>query len=492
MLNVYPKHRPHVKDVLSSPFFNKHRVLIEQDKKDATSSNENSGGYIQKRISTNNQISKNNQIPAQGSIHDIIKTINNRDFNGNNHGNFKKKKTYNSETSHHYTITTNSNKVSSSNKGPEKVTRIETFGNNNDNSNHNKFQKSNNNNNGMKKNNVFYSFNNQNSLTQNNQISTGFTSGTISKINSNFQKKKDTQNFKKKPTFENIEVNTNTNQVQKHYSVVQNSSFKKKQNPKTNKLSALKHKILNSNTKKGNSQNSVVLVQPSGLRKISANSKIQFQSQSKSQHKSVDGFKQRAQKLNTHSSSKNTPQKWFPKRISGASSFQTSKLGSKLSGKIYGSNISSSIKKIGTYSNSVSNNKFNKYSNSVQNTKGNLLSISKGEPIKKVHNHAFRSVRNPTSFSSSFQSQRGLQNYSNGANKQNSFNLKRKLTSGSNQGQKMNFLKKKPVKSFVKFLQPKIIKKDGNRNQSFRSNRIIPKFETSKNGTRVVKFTKGN
>ena len=415
MLNVFPKQRPHVKDILADPFFNHHKQLIESNSSNST----NLG-------STDNSYSKSNTVSSKnGNIHDILKTINERE--AKNIQNFKKKN--NSGISKQYTVYSSTN----GNSKKQKIFRFDSFKSGNSSYSSNQSP--------MHKNNVFYSFSSQNSAKRNNFSKSQNLQNNQPSLNSNFIKSVEVKNFKKQ------------NQPQKF---VVNNAFKKKSNPQTNKLSALKQKILNS--KKGTNsafstfQQTNKKFQPRSIYKSPIQSKLRSPIQSNSEHKPISGIKW----SQSHSSSRNTPQKWGSKKFV---SYQSSKLGSKLIGKNNFSTHDPRKIKMNSQTNNYSSNKFTKLDS--KNTKTNLLRISKGEPRSKFQNHAFKSVRNPASFSSSFQSQRGVQTFSNRnssssqGNNQGSFNGKKHTI----QSNKTNFFKKQPVKSFVKFLQPKLSEK---------------------------------
>ena len=467
MLNVFPKQRPNVTDILADPFFNHHKQLIESN-------------YPSQNLNSPDQPSfpQTSKISNSGnqSVHNILKTINMRDSN-NSQSSLKKND--NSGISSQYKVYSTGKPASNLNPDTKKIFRFDSFKSNGDSHYSTSSQSP------LNKNNVFYSFSTQNSVKRNN---------TFSK-SGNFQNNKPTQ---KSNFIKSVEMKSFKKQSKPQNFVVTND-FKKKTSPQTNKLSALKNKILNSKKNTNSSfstfQNGPKKFQTRQIYKspIQSSSKLRTQIHSNSEQKPVSGSKWTSQ---SHSSSRTTPQKWVPKKFS---SYQTSKLGSKLVGKNnFSTNDPEKIKINSQIDNYSSNNKFSKYSSSTSNAKTNLLSISKGQTRPKFQNHAFKSVRNPASFSSSFQSTRGLRTFTNRTSSsstggiQGSFNAKKNFLMNSNQAHKMNFFKKKPAQSFVKFLQPKIVRKDIKKKQSFKSNRIIPKFDTTSNGTRVVKFQKGN
>jgi hypothetical protein len=253
------------------------------------------------------------------------------------------------------------------------------------------------------------------------------------------------------------------------------------------------------NNPKNNFQSGVMKIEnPLKNRKFVSNfkySKSPISNQQKGNFNSEQKPITRTNFQSNFSNSKSNTVKWQPKKF--VSSYQNSKLGSKLQSKIMVNNSepTSSNNNVKQFVNRIQPSGKKYFKNYKVFNKNNLIKVSQGKDSSSNSNinvHAFKSVRNPKSFSSSFQINREITTFNknsqgNSPKKLNKepHNIKRKFFSSTNQDQtlnKLNFMKKAPAKSFIKFLQPRIIRKDFNKNQSFKSNRVLSNMSKT-NGT---------
>lgn len=469
MLNVYPKNRPNVRDVLADPFFARYRSLIEDSQskgespldsappKYTPSSNSsknaisfNSLRAIKEQDSANNSL--NNSINNSGNIVSIkaaeqpggIHVVNSgkNAFHFNSHqpvnqpsnANFKKK-IVSAPTSQFVSKQTFSSYSSDSGGLGGELMKV-------------------------------------NSITSTQSNPTHFV-----KVSS----------FKKKPKMTQIEVNDK----KEGFEFVQSKTL----NPGdlSRKLTFEAKQTVFKKQRPGDFKNkrNVISVNGAGIRKFGSNFKkvkspISFQKKQRvqfhSEQKPVTGFKWQGQ--STQANSKVQSNKWTPKKFV-PSMYKNSKLGAKLVNK--NPTLASGNRVVKTISNS---NRFMRKLPQTQSVgqanpvQANLISLSKGEriPTSSDAKVSFRSVRNPRSFSSSFQIQRKFVNAPKQATPENAKNVsqlernKLKFQSASSPNQPPrtpHFLKNRPQQSLLKFLEPKIIRKNFIKSPQIGSNRIL-------------------
>lgn len=205
----------------------------------------------------------------------------------------------------------------------------------------------------------------------------------------------------------------------------------------------------------------------------------------RSEQKPVTGFKWQAR-----AAEKKPPAKWVPGKF-GSSAYHNSKLGAKLISSNQTHAVGGRVVRAGGGLGRFLRKPVQKQT--TQSTlsgrllgdtaKRNLIQVSRGQPSGSAQSNApgLHSESHPKGAASGFQKQRVFASFgtkpSEGAPqgaKQGSFEVKRKFFStSSQQGARPNFLKKAPFRSFVKFLEPKIIRKDFAKKESFGGNRIV-------------------
>ena len=505
MLNIYPKHRPHVKDILADPFFSQYRKKIESEKMQSRGSHSTSGATSIQRNSNSTGMTASPKFITLASL----KSIKEQDSTQNSLNN-SLQKSVNTGSSKQYSLFKEPTNITSVNSNGQKKFRFETF----------KKESSSTDLNGMirrvisneisvtqspsKKRNIFYNHDFSNSEKK---IATMISDKVIPPPSNNipsFNKNVEMRSFKKKKTTEqiNVESTNDKNKIKRVFKSKINKpgNYQNQKTPKTNKLNALKQKIMKSNPKNNTSNN--LTNKPENKHIISnfkTNQKSPLINQQKnkihyhSEQKPISGFKWGNQQLKNYQTT-TTPQKWAPKKFYSGS-FQGSKLGNKLLNKnqfISTNPVKRQINNIQKLKNKPIQSNSNTFKgklikHSAPSNRSNLIKISKGEGPVNLKKNAFNSVKGPQTFSSSFQSQRVFSSHNNLNSTHKDFNInpqsvnmKKKIYSSTSQpSDAVHFFKKPPIQSMVRFLQPKIIRKEVKKNQSFRSNRIISNIKPS-------------
>jgi len=493
MLNVYPKHRPNVADILADPFFNRHKKMIEETQQrqsttlTSNSSQRNSETNL-KRISSSSpkviQLNSLQSIKEQNSVNNSV----------NNSLNTSIKKTQTQLFQLNSSTNSNDQKILRVNSHNQPKSTFEKV---------NKFTFSNSSYQSQKPN--IYQNNNFNNSYSHPQVRT-LEPQSVTSSNSNYEKIPNTNFFKKKTNTEKIQVNEQpryiiNNKVAKALT----SKLQVRKTPSSNKNFKLKKKVIGSHSK-NNFQ--------TGIKKIDNPLKNRkFVSSFKYGHSPVTGNYNSVQSSNSKPkllsvNAKQNNVKWQPKKF--LSSYHNSKLRSKLQNKIKtlnsGQSSGNMSHHVRLFSKKSGQNQPTHYYSQSQTNKNNLIRVSNGQgsdsSFGNINTEAFKSVHNPKSFSSSFQiSKNKFQFNKNSVGNSpirpatSSFHEKRKIqsTTSSNQQtpQKFHFLKKAPTQSFIKFLGPKIIRKNFNNNQSFKSNRVISNIGKTNGNLKTVDVGKG-
>lgn len=482
MLNIYPKNRPHVRDILADPFFSRYRQMIEDSQLrgesplESTVSHQRSQPHSSK--TTKNVISFNS-----------LRAIQEQD-SGNNSLNDS---------------TNNSGNIISIKKNDE-ATSIKSFHSNNKNYQFNSFK--------SYQNPTTHNFKKQKMTPQPGQFTSNQTisafSSDSSRLGSEFQKvnsissTNSTQSqyvkvasFKKKPEIFKFEVNSQK-EANKNLNAIQSKTVNladlSKKNGTFTKFDNFKKPW--PTTYKNNRKVLTINGQSSNVRKFGSNFKkpkspISFQKKQKiqfhSEQKPVTNFKWQSQSKQVNSK-KETP-KWIPKKFN-SSMYKNSKLGAKLVNsnqvQISGNRViksgSGSNRFIRKFPQAQSTQPESSSQFQMDPMRRKLISTSKGEKVETSTGSkvSFRSVKNQKSFSSSFQNQRNFVKLGQTGSTEKVILFdaiaKKKFGSNLSQNQQIrtpHFLKNRPQQSLLKFLEPKIIRKNFNKNQSTGSKRIL-------------------
>lgn len=512
MLNVYPKHRPHVKDILADSFFGKFRAEIEsKSTSNMTTTTTTSSGYTRPTKAN----SSNLKVISLNSLKSIKEQDSAKNSVNNSLNNNKQYQLSNEPTSIH-----------SNQSNSQKIFRFETF--KNEEHSHGSanvikrvFSKDNSvGQSPQKPRNIFYDhdFNNSQKLKQFNQ-STGLTSNG-KKVFSTFTKSTEVRPFQKKKNTETVQVNEIPSKGAglKFMGSKTTEEPKEQTTPQSKKFTALRNKIMQSKPKKVTLTKFKAKNGISNIKSINKSpatfankSKVQYHSE----HKPVSSFKWSSNTMHA-TTTPVTAQKWGAKKFTSTSSFQNSRLGTKLitrnnnnnsNNNSINSNASSTLRnsentkqlgvqRVGLSSNNNNHNgmKWKMTKLSAPREKTNLVSVSRGQFQTGVSRQAFNSVRNPGKFSSSFQNRNYFSSTQHiptstrdSAPSGNKNGIQGNLVKPATQ---MNFLKKKQAENLVRFLQPKIIKKQINPSKSFKSTKVIGSFKSSGSGLRNGNFGK--